>query len=146
MNEKPLSLPQEHISTKDAKARVLDSLRELPIVTAACKRAGIGKATFYRWQKEDPAFLRDSREALRFGIEFINDMSETQVVTLIKEKKLPAIALWLKHNHPRYGGQTAPRAQLELMPELSAKEARLFKDALALSASVKTSIYGKGNK
>ena len=138
--------PQGAERTKEAKDRVLESLRELPIITAACKRAGIGKATFYRWQKEDTTFLRDSRDALRSGIEFINDMSETQIVTLIKEKKLPAIALWLKNNHPRYGGQTAPRAQLELAPELSAKEARLFKDALALSSGMKTNIYGKRNK
>lgn len=144
MTENISAEPQGFERTKEAKDRVLESLRELPVVTTACKRAGIGKATYYRWQKEDSVFLKSSRDAYLMGIEFICDMSETQIVMLIKEKRLPAAAFWLKHNSPRYGGQTLSRTLPTQAPELTADEERLFKKALALSSSsIKNNNYAK---
>ena len=100
----------------------------------ACKRAGIGRATYYRWKTEDGNFARECDAALREGIELINDMSELQVVQLIKERKLPAINLWLKFNNPRYGGKINPRLPALALVDLSPEEEKLFKKALALSA------------
>jgi len=82
------------------KDTILEILKEMPIIEVACKKAGIGRATYYRWRKEDKEFRRQSDDALSHGIEFINDMSESQLITLIKEKKMPAITLWLRNNHP----------------------------------------------
>lgn len=87
------------------KHTLLEILKELPIVQVACKKAGISRATYYRWRKEDSDFLRESENSLSQGIEFINDISESQLITLIKEKKMPAISMWLKHNNTRYGGK-----------------------------------------
>lgn len=87
------------------KQALIEILKEMPIIQVACKRAGIGRATYYRWRKEDREFLIESEKALGQGIEYINDMSESQLVTLIKEKKMPAIAMWLKNNHQRYGAK-----------------------------------------
>src|SRR3989344_3629122 len=87
------------------KQAVIDALKEMPIIQVACKRANISRATYYRWRKEDKNFLRQSEDAMGQGFEFINDMSESQIVTLIKEKKLQAIVIWLKHHHPRYGSK-----------------------------------------
>ena len=66
-------------------------------------------------------FTGIAMEPLEQGIEFINDMSEAQVIQLIKEGKLPAIALWLKHYHPRYGGKNIRRPTTG-MPELTPEE------------------------
>lgn len=84
------------------KQTLIEALKELPIIQIACKKSGISRATYYRWRKEDSDFLKHSENALTQGIDFINDMSESQLITLIKEKKMPAIAMWLKHNNPRY--------------------------------------------
>jgi Mg/Co/Ni transporter MgtE len=112
------------------KAKLLESLREMPLVEYACKKSAIGRTTYYRWRKEDAAFLRESDEAMRHGIEFINDMSESQLIQLIKEKKMPAIAMWLKNRHPSYGAHRSLHPPSLTPPELTDEEARLFRKAL----------------
>jgi len=84
------------------KTRVLEELKNIPIVTVACKRAGIGHATFYRWCEADQEFADAVDEAKRVGTEMINDMSESQLINLIKDKSTNAIRYWLEHNHPKY--------------------------------------------
>lgn len=90
---------------KKFKEALLAVLREMPIIEVAVKRAGVSRDTYYRWQREDKEFLKQSKQALSQGLEFINDMSESQLITLIKEKKMPAIGMWLKNNHARYSGK-----------------------------------------
>ena len=87
---------------KKIREGLLAILRKMPIIEIAVKKAGISRDTYYRWRKEDKEFFEESEDAVSEGIEYINDMSESQLVTLIKEKKMPAIALWLRHNNPRY--------------------------------------------
>lgn len=92
------------------KQGLLDALREMPIIQIACRKTGVSRSSFYRWRREDREFRQRSGEAMAQGIEFINDMSESQLITLIREKKLPAIALWLKHNNERYGAKLKSHA------------------------------------
>ena len=135
----------EERQEKDKQA-VVEALRETPIIQVACKRAGIGRATYYRWKIEDSDFARECDSALREGIEFINDMSESQIIQLIKEKKLPAIIMWLRNNNPRYGGKMAPRSPAVAAAELSPEEEKIFKKALALAAeTLKKPKYGRRN-
>ena len=116
------------------KQRLIEALKEMPVITVACKRAGIDNSTYYRWRQEDKEFMRESRDAFDRGIEFVNDMSETQVIALIKEKKMPAIALWLKHHHARYGSKSQPYVPIASADELSPEEEKLVLDALNLAA------------
>ena len=92
---------------KEAKKKVLDALQEIPIVEYACRKAGIGRTTYYRWYNEDRIFANNCDEALKYGNEHINDLSESQLIQLIRKEKLPAIAMWLKHHSPRYKSQPA---------------------------------------
>lgn len=87
---------------KKDKERILEHLRSVPIVEVACKKSGISRATYYRWRNDDAEFLQASEDALADGVEMVNDLTESQLLTLIKEKKMPAITLWLRHNHPRF--------------------------------------------
>ena len=80
----------------------LAELEKLPIIQVACKKVGVSRNSIYRWRKEDFDFAEKMDESIDKGIDFINDMSENQLLTLIKEKKFPAIRLWLAHHHPRY--------------------------------------------
>ena len=124
--------------------KFLEVLHEMPIIEYACKKSGIGRTTYYRWRKEDGAFARKSDENFRHGVEFINDMSETQMIQLIKEKKLPAIAMWLKNNSSRYGAPRSIQVPILSAPELTDDETKLFRKALSLSGG--TPSYGKSNK
>jgi len=120
---------------KDKQA-VLDSLKEMPIAQIACKKAGISRATYYRWRSEDKIFRRSADDALAQGIDYINDMSESQMITLIKEKKMPAIAMWLRHNHIRYGSKGIQRIPISPNKELTLEEDELVKKALVLTSGI----------
>ena len=126
----PLSIEerQEH-----EKQKLLDALREMPIVQIACKRAGVSRPTYYRWRRENKLFKRQAMDAMDQGVEFINDMSESQLVTLIKEKKMPAIALWLKHRHASYGAKTKEYSSITADEDLTENEQNIVAEALLLA-------------
>jgi hypothetical protein len=84
------------------KEALLIALTEMPIVRVACKKAGVSPATYYRW-RSDIAFAQKADAALSEGFEFISDMSETQLITLAKEKHFPSIKYWLAHHRTQYG-------------------------------------------
>ncbi len=69
---------------------LLEQLKKIPIVQIACERANIGRTTYYRWRKEDAKFKKAAEEAMQDGVDMINDLSESQLITLIKEKNFPA--------------------------------------------------------
>ena len=90
------------IKQQKEKEIILQHLRKIPIVQVACEKAGVSRATFYRLRVEDEHFKTSVEEALAEGVNFINDMSEAQLITLIKEKNWPAISFWLRGHHPSY--------------------------------------------
>jgi hypothetical protein len=118
----------------ESKQKLLEALKEMPVITVACKRSGIDNSTYYRWRQEDKEFMRQSRDAFDRGIEFVNDMSETQVIALIKEKKMPAIALWLKHHHARYGSKNQAYVPITAREDLTPEENQIVIEALALAS------------
>ena len=123
----------EERQEKDKQA-LLEALKEVPVIAAACKRAGIGRATYYRWRKENSQFLRQIEDAMAQGFELINDLSEGQIITLIKEKKMPAITLWLKYHHPRYGSKAKSYTKPATAEDLTTEERKIILEALALTS------------
>lgn len=121
-------------STKKDKLRVLEHLRSVPIIEVACKKANIARATYYRWRNEDPDFLRESEDALEDGIALINDMTESQLIGLIKEKKFQAVQFWLRHNHSRFLLKEKEHSLMKPKRDipLSKEQTRVLKGALAL--------------
>ena len=113
---------------------LVESLKEMPIIQVTCKRAGVSRATYYRWRKEDKDFLGQSEDAMAQGFEFINDMSESQIVTLIKEKKLQAMVIWLKHHHPRYGSKVRSYSPVTKREDLTPEENSILLEALKLAS------------
>lgn len=97
----------EERQEKDKQA-LIEALKEMPIARVACKRAGVSRATYYRWRNEDRKFLEQCYEAISVGIEAINEMSDSQLISLIGEKSLQAIKWWQQHNHERYGAKARP--------------------------------------
>lgn len=75
---------------KNLKNEVIEQLRKTPVIEVACKKIGIGRATFYRWKKKDQKFAEKADFALHEGSQLVNDMAESQLITSIKN------GIWLK--------------------------------------------------
>ena len=84
------------------KNTFLEELQKIPIVQVACERTGVSRNSVYRWRKEDPKFSEEMEAALAEGEALVNDMSESQLLTLIKEKNFSALSFWLRHRNPRF--------------------------------------------
>lgn len=80
----------------------LTELKRIPIVQVACEKTGVSRNSVYRWRNEDPEFYREMEAALAEGEALVNDMSESQLLSLIREKNWPAISFWLKHRNPKF--------------------------------------------
>ena len=115
----------------------LDELRKVPIVQVACEKTGLSRNSVYRWRKEDKDFLKKMDNALSEGVALVNDMSESQLLTLIKEKNYPAISFWLRHRNDNY------KNKLEITTkddneELTPSQAKIVKHALQLAKITKS--------
>src|ERR1700741_4335110 len=91
---------------------LLEVYKEMPITEIACKRAGIGRATYYRWRTENLSFAEEADAAIRLGRERITDMSESKMIAMIGKEKIAAIQTWLKHNSERYAPRPNIRTQI----------------------------------
>lgn len=116
------------------KKLILDNLRKVPIIEVACSKSGIARSTLYRWRDKNKKFRKELEEALIEGEELINDMSESQVITLIKEKNWQAISFWLKHRNPRFRERVEVTARVENQEELTPEQKIAVKKALGLAS------------
>jgi len=89
---------------KNSKTKnlLLESLRQMPIVELGCKKVGVSRATFYRWKTSDKEFAKAVENAIFEGENLINDLSENQLISLIKDRNFQSINLWLKVHHKKY--------------------------------------------
>ena len=122
----------------------LDELRKVPIVQVACEKTGITRNTVYRWKREDAKFTKDFDEAMSDGVAFVNDMSESQLLTLIKEKNFPAVRFWLNKRHPAYKDKIEVTTK-ENTDALSPSQAKIVRQALKLASITKTTSIKKIN-
>ena len=98
------------IATKFLKEKVIDFLTEVPIAKYAYSKAGVPKATYYKWRKIDEKFLSASNEAIIQGKISINDLAKSQIVKKIHEGNITAIIFWLKNIDPDFN----PKVVLEI--------------------------------
>lgn len=115
----------------------LDELRKVPIVQVACEKTGLSRNSVYRWRKDDKEFLKKMDDALAEGVALVNDMSESQLLTLIKEKNYPAISFWLKHRNNNYKNKLEITTK-EDSEQLTPSQAKIVKQALKLANITKS--------
>lgn len=84
------------------KSKLLELLRETPIVTFACKKVGLNPSTFYEWHKNDLDFRNQADEVLIIGKRHINDMCKATIIKEIDKGNMRAVVFWLEHNDPDY--------------------------------------------
>ncbi len=123
----------------------LDELRKVPIVQVACEKTGLSRNSVYRWRKDDKEFLKQMDIALSEGVALVNDMSESQLLTLIKEKNYPAISFWLRHRNDNYKNKLEITTK-EDNEELTPSQAKIVKQALKLAKITKSKSIKNINK
>jgi len=124
---------------KDKTKKILiGQLKKTPIVQMACERVGIGRASYYRWRKEDGEFKKATDEAILEGEMLITDMSESQLISLIRDRNFSAIQLWLRHHHPKYTNKVEVTGNLNVKEEpLTPEQEKLVEKALKLAGLLK---------
>lgn len=118
------------------KKAVLEQLAKLPIVQIACQKAGIGRATYYRWRIGDKLFARDADEAIDEGVQMINDLSESQLISAIKNSNFSAVRFWLQNRHRAYTNKVEvfDRGKSDNQ-ELTAEQKKVMGEALKLASA-----------
>lgn len=114
------------------KGIILERLKKTPIVQIACEKCGVGRATYYRWRKDDPEFAKLANEALSEGSLLVNDMAESQLISAIRDKNLGAIIFWLKHHHPNYTTKVEITGRLMHDYQLTPEQETLITKALKM--------------
>ncbi len=116
------------------KNKVKDSflveLRKIPIIQVAAEKTGISRNSVYRWRNEDAEFKKAMDAALAEGEVLINEMTESQLLVLIKEKNWQAISFWLKHRNPKFRERVEVDAQVRHEENLTPEEEVLLEEAL----------------
>jgi ACT domain-containing protein len=128
------------------KELIIERLKTLPVVQVACQRVGIGRATYYRWRKEDKEFALKAGGALLNGRLFVNDMAESQLLSQIKDQNMTAIIFWLKHNHPIYGNRLEIMTDSKKQENLSPQEIEMVKKALTLGSLIEKPAKEKNDR
>lgn len=94
------------ISKAKIKKKMIELASDNPIVSSLCHKFDISRATFYRWENQDSKFKEEFLKAKGVGITGICDMSESKIVSLVKNGSentaLNAAKYILDHNSPRY--------------------------------------------
>lgn len=84
------------------KNKFLEKLSTHPVVSVVCRNTGISKATVYRWIEKDVTFKEKFDKAMTQGRESMNDVAESVLLSLVKDKNIRAVEYWLTNNHDRY--------------------------------------------
>lgn len=111
------------------RTKFLEELKKVPIIQVACEKTGISRQTYYRWRKHFKKFSVEAEKAMEEGVAFVNDMSETQLLNLIKDKEFKAIAFWLKHRNQNYR-EKVEVTNLSKEIELTNEQKAVIKNAL----------------
>lgn len=123
--------------TEANKAALIEQLRKTPIVQIACQKVGVGRATYYRWYKQDDEFAELAEESLHIGSSLINDMAESQLLNGIKDQNMTAIIFWLKHHHKAYETRVKVQGTLKHQVDtLTDEQSEVVQRALSLGGLI----------
>jgi hypothetical protein len=128
------------------REQFLAELRRIPIVQVACEKTNVSRNSVYRWKKDDEEFAKAMTEALAEGEALVNDMSESQLLSLIKEKNFQALSFWLRHRNPRFKDKVEVTAKIERNEALTPEQEATVREALRLASIAQPKINKANNK
>ena len=91
---------------KDALLKALE--KSLGVVTTACKQLDIGRATYYRWLKEDEEFAKAAKDIQDVALDFV----ESKLFEQIQDSSTAATIFYLKTKGKKRG--YVERSELDL--------------------------------
>ncbi len=112
----------------------LEQLKKIPIISVAAEKTGLSRNSIYRWKNKDKEFEKEMESAITEGEALINDMTESQLLSLIKDKSWPAISFWLRHRNPKFRERVEVTAKIEDSESLTPEQEALVRKALALAS------------
>ncbi|MEI6352833.1 MAG: phBC6A51 family helix-turn-helix protein [Candidatus Nomurabacteria bacterium] len=115
-----------------SKDKVLEELKKVPIIQVACEKTGISRNTFYRWKKEIKSFSKEVDKSMEEGVALMNDITESQLLSMIKDRDFRAISFWLRHRNDNYKNKIEVTTK-EDFEELSPSQINVVKQALKLA-------------
>jgi hypothetical protein len=117
------------------KEAFLEQLKRTPTIETACQKVTIARSTVYRWIRENKKFEKQVDDSLNEGRTFMSDIAENQLFSLIGEKKIEAIRLYLSTHNPRYGNKLELSGMVSTKTEpLTKEQKKLIREALKLSS------------
>jgi len=117
------------------KGAFLEQLRKIPIVAVAAEKVGVSRNSVYKWRNADEAFRDEMDAALAEGEALVNDMGESQLLSLIQEKNWSAISFWLRHRNPKFRELVEVTATVQSAQEaLTPEQEDVVRRALRLAA------------
>lgn len=93
------------MAKKSRKAKAfLEEISRIPNISIACEKIGLARNTIYRWCKEDPKFQESVDIALASGNDFVTDIAESKLISLITSEvvNLRVIRYWLDNHKKEY--------------------------------------------
>ncbi len=135
MNYLQVRKPELNMKKSKTQNQFFDELRKVPIIQVACEKTGLSRNSIYRWRKEDKKFAEKMDQAMSDGVEFVSDMSESQLLTMIKEKNWSAISFWLKHRNANYRDKIEISTK-EDKEELTPAQKKIIRNALKMGANL----------
>lgn len=118
------------------KDKFLESLKKVPIVQISCEKVGVSRNSVYRWRNGDKKFAEEMDLAMAEGEAFINDISEGQLLNMIKEKSWPALAFWLRHRNPKFRDKVEVTTKV-VDEKLTPEQEEIVRKALELGSIIK---------
>ena len=86
--------------TAQHKKAVIEALESsLGVVSEACKEAGVGRTTFYKWMREDPEFKEEVDSIEDYALDFV----ESKLYGQIKKGDTTAIIFYMKTKGKKRG-------------------------------------------
>jgi hypothetical protein len=122
---------------EEDKKAVLEQLSKLPIIQIAVQKAGVSRATYYRWRIEDKKFAKNADEAINEGVQMINDLSESQLITAIRNNNFSAVRFWLMNRHRAYANKVEVTERgISANKNLNDEQKKIVEDSLRLASLV----------
>jgi len=120
-----------------AKDHMVKQLQDMPIVEIACRRAGVPRATYYRWLRSDADFAEKCRAALEHSTQAVSDIAEAKLISAIQEGNMSAISFWLRSRHPAYQTKVNVQGTINHRTEiLTDEQSQLVERALRLAGLI----------
>lgn len=88
--------------SKKLLKQIVTELEKMPNRSYVCQKLGISRQTLYRWIRDDWEFEEALEAAMKTGRDNINDVSESELIKMIRDGKYIALKYWLDNNHKNY--------------------------------------------